>query len=125
MTPDRPLRILVVDDEEIVRQTIGDFLVATGYRVDGVTSGHVALDALKVSEYDLAVVDVGLPDMDGLSLLKKIRADHPDVPVIMITGHQDLEVSVNALELGATRFLLKPIGLFELEAVLREAVGKR
>ena len=122
---DRSLHILLVDDEEIVQQTIADFLDGLGHRVDGVGDAPAALAAAGACHYDLAIIDVGLPGMNGLSLLEKIREDHAEIPVIMIAGHGDAEVRTHALGLGAARFLVKPFRLLELETVLREAVRIR
>ena len=122
---DRSLHILLVDDEEIVQQTIGDFLDGLGHRVDGVGDAPAALEAAGASHYDLAIIDVGLPRMNGLALLEKIREDHAEIPVIMIAGHGDVEIRTHALGLGAAHFLVKPLRLLELETVLREAVRIR
>lgn len=121
MNLDRQLRILLVDDEEIVHLTLSDFLRDSGHRVDDVNSAAQALARLREAEYDLAILDVQMPDMDGFSLLAQIRASWPEIAVVLMTGHGTLELEQKALALGATVFLLKPVKLLELEAAVRKA----
>jgi DNA-binding NtrC family response regulator len=112
------VHILIVDDEDIVRQTLGDYLQELGYQVDYAVDGSAGLKAVEANTYSLALVDIRLPGMDGLSLLRHIRSIHPEMPVIILTGHGDPSMSEEALALGATDFLYKPIKLLDLDALL-------
>ena len=118
---DRPLFILLVDDEEIVQETITGFLEALGHRVEVVSDGHAALDTIcGCGEYDLALIDVRMPGIDGLTLLEKSRRIRPEMPVVMVTGHGDPTMSQRAMDLGATDFLIKPFRLADLDAILQK-----
>jgi len=116
-----PLRILLADDEEIVHQTISEYLVDAGHRVDDVYAGDRALDRLESVDYDLALVDVRMPGLDGLALLEKAQDAAPDVSVVIVTGHGNMDMVIQALRLGAVDFLNKPVKLLELDAVLEKA----
>lgn len=122
MNETHPLRILLVDDEPIVHQTIGDYLRDLGHRVDAAQDGLAAVPLLAAEAYDLALVDVRMPRLDGLALLAQVEQLCPGLPVVMITGHGDLEIAVQALRLDAADFLAKPIKLRELDAVLAKSV---
>lgn len=122
MNEPRPLHILLADDEEIVHQTIGDYLRESGHRVDDVRDGRAAWDAIQSQSHDLALVDVRMPGMDGLALLSEAGQLFPDLSVVIITGHANVEIAVEALRLGAADFLTKPIKLVELDAVLEKSI---
>lgn len=119
---ERALHILLVDDEEIIHETLGDYLCAAGQRVDGARDGCAALQAVGACHYDMALVDLQMPGMDGLSLAEKFETLRPEMPVIIITGHPDLACAVRALRLGAADFLTKPMKLAELDAVVEKAL---
>ncbi len=121
-TSERHLRILLVDDEEIVHQTIGDYLRQTGHHVDGAHDADSGLAMLAAGKCDLALVDIRLPGMSGLTLLEKIQTISPDLPVIMISGHGTMDTVIEVLRRGATDYLKKPIKLRELDAVLEKAI---
>ncbi|MBI2506056.1 MAG: sigma-54-dependent Fis family transcriptional regulator, partial [Candidatus Latescibacteria bacterium] len=109
---------LLADDEEIVHQTIADYLRDAGCQVDGVWEGGAAVQALKAAEYDLALIDMRMPELDGLEVLAWCQEMKPELSVVIITGHGNMEVAVQALRLGAADFLCKPIRLLELDGVL-------
>ena len=115
------LRVLLADDEEIVHQTIGDYLGECGHRVDSVLDGGAALEAIESTDYDLALLDVRMPRLDGLKLLAKAQEVRPELSIVIITGHGSTEMVIQALRLGAVDFLSKPIKLLELEAVVEKA----
>ena len=119
------LNILLVDDEEIAHQSIGDYLRDTGYRVEGAYDGMAALRVLAQEEFDLALVDVRMPGMDGLSLLERLQEEHPELSVVIVTGHGTMETAVQALRLGAADFLTKPVDLLMLDAVVEKVVRLR
>jgi DNA-binding NtrC family response regulator len=115
------MRILIVDDEEIVRQTIGDYLSQAGLVVEVANDGQSGLEQIQTGDYDLALIDLRMPGMDGITLLEKVRQVMPDQSVVIITGHGNMEAAIQALRLGAVDFLTKPIKLLELDAVLEKA----
>ncbi len=116
----QPMRILIVDDEEIVRQTIGDYLGQAGSLVEVAGDGQGGLERIRASNYDLVLIDLRMPGMDGIALLGEIREVKPDLSVVIITGHGNMESAIKALRLGAVDFLTKPIKLLELDAVLEK-----
>ena len=122
MAEQTSLNILLVDDEEVVHRTIGDYLTECGHRVESVFDGVAGQEALEAREYDLALVDIRMPAMDGLSLLVRAQEIAPDLAVVIITGHGDMETAIQALRLGAADFLAKPIKLLELDAVLEKSL---
>ena len=121
MSAPKPLKILLADDEEIVRETISGYLRDAGQQVENARDGVAALKSIKTHDYDLALIDLVMPGMDGLAVLRKAVEIRPEMPVVIITGHPDLETAVTALRLGAADYLGKPIKLAELEAVLQRA----
>ena len=86
----KSLRILLVDDEEIVQETIGGYLADCGHRVEKAYDGTSALKAVESNDYDLALVDVRMPGIDGMSLLARMREHQPPVPLVLITRHTNL-----------------------------------
>jgi len=116
----RFLKILLADDKEIIHQTIVDYLRDSGYSVDRVHDGSAVLAAIEKHEYDLAFIDIRMPDMDELSLLSSIREIRSKIPVIVITEYEDMDLAIQALRLGAVDFLMKPVKLLELDAVLEK-----
>ena len=102
-------RILIVDDDPRVRSAIALLLEEEGYQPVQVESGPAALEAVAAQEFELILSDVAMPGMDGIELLAKLRKDAPDVPVVMISAHGDLETAVRAVREGAYDYLVKPI----------------
>ena len=114
----QPCHILIVDDEEIVRQTLVRFLQDFGHSVDEVDNGSSALEAIKTSNYDLALVDLRMPGLNGLDLLARLRTESLDLPIVIISGHRDQRITDQALQLGISDFLAKPFQFTELEALI-------
>ncbi len=114
--------VLLVDDEKNILLTLGQALQLEGYRTELAASGQVALDVLQARPVDAVLMDVKMPDMDGLTALTKIAATHPRVPVIMMSGHATIDTAVKATQLGARDFLEKPIGRDRLLVALRNAL---
>jgi len=121
LTPETKLNVLLVDDEEIIHQTIGDYLHDLGHSVVSVHDGSSGVKSLTDQAYDLALVDIRMPGMDGLSLLSRVHEVRPELLIVIITGHGDMETAIQALRLGAADFLPKPIKLLDLDAVLEKA----
>jgi DNA-binding NtrC family response regulator len=114
------MHILLVDDETIVHQTLGEYLADCGHHVDPARDGHQALRAVEQEAYDVALVDVRMPGMDGLTLLTRTQQVRPQMDVIVMTGHGDPEMERQAHRLGAVGFLTKPIRLHQLDRLLAE-----
>ncbi len=119
------LTILLADDEEIVRSTISDYLNDSGHHVVEVRDGAEAIDAISKLDFDLALVDVQMPIVDGLGVLEHVQHDRPDLPVVLISGHGSMETVIQALRLGAADFLNKPVRLRELDAVQEKVLRLR
>lgn len=115
--------ILLVDDETIVRETLCAYLQACGHRVAEAEDGREALARLTEKPVDIILADVRMPVMDGLALLEQVRETHPDLPVVMMTGHGDAEMETKAQELGASGFLVKPIRLRDLDVLLTSLIS--
>jgi DNA-binding NtrC family response regulator len=109
---DKP-SVLVVDDDESFRSLVADRLTRTGHRVAAAAGGEAALTLLDGVE--VAIVDLLMPGMDGLTLLKKIRKANADISVLMLTGHGTIDNAVEAMKVGAADYLLKPCSLAEVE----------
>lgn len=113
-------RIALIEDDEIVRQATGQWLKLAGFEVEEFANGAEALNSISVQAFDAVISDVRLPDIDGIELLKRFQHNVPDVPVILITGHGDIDMAVKALHLGAFDFIEKPFQPDRLsEATLR------
>jgi PAS domain S-box-containing protein len=119
---ERSLQILLVDDGEIVHQTIADYLSDSGHRVDRVHDALAALEYIEARTYDMALVDLQMPGMDRFSFLAKMQEIRPEMSVVIMTGHGDMDVAIRALRVGAADFLTKPIKLLELDAILEKSI---
>ncbi|MBW4025040.1 MAG: response regulator transcription factor [Proteobacteria bacterium] len=113
------MRILVVEDERELAGLLNGALERAGFAVDGATSCASALDYLRVATYDVAVLDLGLPDGDGMSLLRHLRKDGSALPVLILTARDAPEDRVLGLNAGADDYLVKPFHMPELVARLR------
>src|SRR5687768_10259395 len=117
--------ILVVDDEAGVRSSLSGILSDEGYLVDTLDSGEDCLAALEARRYDLVLLDVWLPKMDGLETLERLRGIDPEVPVVVISGHGNIETAVKAVRMGARDFVEKPLSLEKILLVVRNALRQR
>ena len=118
-------RILVVDDEEIVIRSCVRILASHGYEVDSAAEGREALRKVEEGGYDLVILDIMMPKMDGLEVLQRIKEAHPDIDVIMVTGLSQIETAVRAMKLGAFDYLSKPFDPDELQLVVSRALERR
>jgi two-component system response regulator MprA len=119
------VRILVVDDDLAVRRSIDRALRLEGYDVVTVASGREALDAVTASPPDALILDLQLPDLDGLQVCRHMRAHGDDTPVLMLTARQEISDRVEGLDAGADDYLIKPFALAELLARLRALMRRR
>ncbi|HMK49522.1 MAG TPA: sigma-54 dependent transcriptional regulator [Thermodesulfovibrionales bacterium] len=117
--------LLIVDDEEGIRETLAGIFEDEGYNVTAVASGEEALNALKEQSPEIVLLDVWLPGMDGIETLQEIKKAYPGLPVIMISGHGNIELAVKATRMGAYEFLEKPLSLERVLLVTRRALEKR
>jgi DNA-binding response OmpR family regulator len=104
-----PGSILVVDDEQNLRHTLAFILKRAGYDVTTTENAQEALNTLQSGAFDLMILDLKMPDVDGLSLLKMIRQNHPNLPVFILTAYGSLDSAIDALRMEARDYLLKPI----------------
>src|SRR5512133_3748589 len=118
-------RILIVDDEEIVIRSCVRILGDSCYAVDSVQSGFEALKKVDETAYDILILDVMMPKMDGLEVLQHVKERHPDVDVIMMTGLSEIQTAVKAMKLGAFDYLSKPFDPDELKLVVNRALERR
>ncbi len=113
-------QVLVVDDEAVVRNGISRALSGKGMATKSAANGQEALDFLKTEPFDLVLLDIRMPDMDGMTVLKQIHAQYPETDVIMITGYPTIDSAVRCTRLGALDYLVKPFRLDDLEAALQK-----
>lgn len=119
------MRVLIVEDDPALRLGIRRALQAEGWQVDAVDDGEKALTATRVQQYDAAVLDLGLPRLDGLSVLSAWRSQHQDLSVLVLTARDALEDRVEGLNRGADDYLGKPFEPEELVARLRAVARRR
>ena len=117
--------VLIVDDEAGVRSALGGVLRDEGYAVEAVDSGEACLDRVMRAAFDVIVLDIWLPGMDGLATLARLRERRVDSPVVMISGHGNIESAVRAIKLGAYDFVEKPLSLEKTVLVVGNAVRQR
>ena len=118
-------RLLIIEDDESLNQMLAFHFEDQGYDVAGANTCGEGMDQLKQSAFDLILLDQQLPDGTGLELLKTIRTDEPDQPVIMMTGQHDLELAIQAIKTGAADFIHKPIKTDELQIVVNRVLESR
>jgi two-component system OmpR family response regulator len=122
------MRLLLVEDDTMIGESVLDLLRADGYAVDWVRDGELADAALRTQDYDLLLLDLGLPQRDGLQVLRDLRARRQRMPVLIATARDAIKQRVAGLDAGADDYLLKPYDLEELlariRALLRRAAGR-
>jgi putative nucleotidyltransferase with HDIG domain len=121
----RPARILVVDDEAHVRAMIGATLERHGYDVQLAPSGRDAFEAIEQNTFDLVLTDIVMQDGNGITLLERIHAQHPNLPVVMVTAIHDISVAIDTMRRGAYDYLLKPFEREHLVSTVQRALDHR
>jgi len=119
------MRLLLVDDDDTLRQVLGDYLESKGIEVRLAASGAEALEVLALENFDLMVLDVMMPQMDGLEVLKRTGIDYPSLSVIMLTAVGDEPDRILGLEMGADDYLVKPVSPRELLARIKALSRRR
>ncbi len=118
-------RILIVDDEDDFREAIIKRLRARKVDIEGANSGSKALEMLNEKDFDVVVLDVKMPGMDGIETLREIKLKKPLIEVIMLTGHASVESGIQGMQLGAFDYVMKPVALDDLMDKLRQAYERR
>ena len=121
----RIVKLLLVDDEARFVETLSKRLTARGFDVQGALSGPQALDLLRERPFDVVLLDVWMPGMDGLEVRKEIRRLHPSVRVVLVSGNASITAAVEGIRLGATDYLLKPVEIDDVLAKVEEAFEKK
>ncbi len=120
-----PLRVLVVDDEPAIRRFLRAGLSSQGYVVTELDTGLPAVEVARRKGTDLIVLDLGLPDIDGIEVIGRIRGNQSSIPIIVLSSRHDEATKVDALDLGADDYITKPFGIDELLARIRAAQRHR
>ncbi len=118
-------RILIIDDEDIVLRSCRRILDSSGYEVQTCADGLEGLNLLEQEYFDILILDIKMPRIDGLEVLQRVKESHPDVDVIMITGLHEIEAAVKAMKLGAFDYLPKPFDPGELQMAVGRAFERR
>jgi two-component system response regulator QseB len=122
------MRVLVVEDDRMIAKGLHTALKQDGYAVDGVSDGRSAAEALRSSRFDVVLLDLGLPERDGLEVLRELRSRGDATPVIIVTARDDVQNRIQGLDAGADDYIVKPFDLDEVAArmrsVLRRAAGR-
>lgn len=117
-------RILVVDDEQSIRESSVKLLQRKGYDARAAASGEEALTMIQQQPFDLVVLDIRMPGMDGIEVLRRATTLLPDIQVLMLTGHGTIDTAIEAMEYGATGFLRKPISIEKLQKSIDDALDR-
>jgi DNA-binding response OmpR family regulator len=117
------LKVLVVDDEEELVSILVERLEFRGFEVDGVLGGADALLHSKQKNFDVAVIDVKMPEINGIETLKRLKIEHPNIKVILMTGHGSPLEGIEGMAEGAYDYLVKPVNIEDLVAKINASVG--
>jgi DNA-binding NtrC family response regulator len=118
-------RILIVDDEAVVRDSLGDWFRDEGYQVDTAESAKLALEKLATGSWDIFLLDIRMPGIDGLELQRKLKDTQPDGTVIIMTAYASVESAVEAMKQGAYDYIIKPFNPDDLEHTIQKAVERK
>ncbi|HNX82549.1 MAG TPA: sigma-54 dependent transcriptional regulator [Candidatus Omnitrophota bacterium] len=118
-------RILIVDDEPLVRGSLREMLSLCGYTVSIASNGREAADILKNFPADVVITDMRMPEMDGIHLLKYVKSEYPEMPVIMMTSFGSIDTAVSAMKMGAYDYITKPVIDSEIKLILERLINER
>lgn len=117
-------KILIIDDEPEISKMVTEFLLSSGYAAYFALNGPAGLDLIEKEKPHLVLLDIGMPGMSGLEVLKEIRKKYPELTVVMLTAHTEVEVMKRALQGGASEYISKPINLETLlNKFVKELIG--
>jgi DNA-binding NtrC family response regulator len=116
--------ILIIDDEKAIRKTLTEILGYEGYKIDEASDGEEGLSKFRMKNYDLILCDIKMPKLDGIEFLEKAKEINPEVPIIIISGHGNIETAVEAVKKGAFDYISKPPDLNRMLITLRNAMDK-
>ncbi len=119
------MRLLIVEDEPYLLDSLNNHLVAEGFTVDTAENARQALESIFIEDYDVILLDLNLPDGDGLTVLKRLRENHKDAAVIIITARGEVEDRVTGLNLGSDDYILKPFSVLELTARINAVLRRK
>ena len=119
-----PLRVLVVDDEDDLVQALVERLELRGIEARGVTRGREALRLVDESRYDVVLLDVKMPGLSGLQVIRTMKEKWPDIQVVLLTGHGSAQDAEEGMEIGAFDYVMKPVRIDKLLKILRAASGR-
>jgi DNA-binding NtrC family response regulator len=125
MVEELKARVLLVDDEEDFLTTLAERLETRGLTVSTLTKGEDAVAKVDEQKFDLIVLDLAMPGIDGLETLKRIKAKQPDAEIIILSGQGSIRTSIEAMKLGAEDFLQKPVNITDLMDKISDAKDKR
>ncbi|MCE4563618.1 sigma-54-dependent Fis family transcriptional regulator [Maribellus sp. CM-23] len=117
-------KILVIDDERSIRNTLKDILEYEKYEVDLAEDGNKGLEMIRAAEYDIVLCDIKMPGLDGIEVLERMVVLAPDTPVVMISGHGNIDTAVDSIKKGAYDYIEKPLDLNRLLITIRNAMDK-
>lgn len=117
--------ILIIDDDPNLRKTLADILISKGYKAPSAKNGELGLDLLKKTHVTIALIDLNLPDMSGLEVLKRAKAEYPSLEAIILTGNASMASAIEATNRGAFSYMQKPYDIDQLLLHIRRAVEKR
>jgi DNA-binding NtrC family response regulator len=118
-------KVLLVDDEEEFTEVLSERMKSRGLDVDITNTGSAAIKKVKARSYDAIILDLAMPEMDGIEVLKHLLKENPDLQIIFLTGHATLEKGIEAVKLGAVDFMEKPVDIAKLLEKVEAAMVKK
>lgn len=119
------INIIIIDDDQNLRKTLGDILRAMGYETAAAANGMAGLALMRENPVNIALIDIGLPDISGVEVMKRIKADYPSTEVIILTGNATLDSAIEAANSGAFSYLTKPYEIVQLMLNIKRALEKQ
>ena len=117
--------VLIVNDEPTIREVLARHLVGKGYSVVEAANGREALECISTQEFEVALLDISMPGMSGMEVLKRLHSDHPATAIVMATGVGDVHTSVEAMKAGASDYVLKPFDLEDVSHRVEQAHAQK
>ena len=119
------MRVLIIDDEDQFVDAVVERLRLRGFEANGVTSGQDAMELLHQRSYDVVLLDVKMPGLGGLEVIRKVKEKWPDLQVVMLTGHGSTQDAEEGMQLGAFKYVMKPVKIDDLISIIHEASGQK